>query len=125
MGANSYYYSSFDNSVCSTADTVPVLASTTLDSPVPADYVEDSSDHEREDDRESTYLVRSSSGSKRHDSSIQALDVVGAGGDEHDREGGDCIRPCDKEDVIREDVIPPYTLTCTLIPTWAVKHCEF
>ncbi len=132
VGTN-YYYSSFDNSVsarvsaCSNGDTLPMLASDTLESPVPGDYLEDSSDHEREDDRESIYLVGSSGSSSCHksSSSIQAQDVVG-GGDDHDQEGKNCdeIRLCNKEDSVREAVIPPYTLTCTLISSWAVKHCK-
>ena len=53
-GGASNYYSSFDNSVsaCSNGETLPTLASATLDSPIPAEYLDDSSDHEREDDKE-------------------------------------------------------------------------
>ena len=121
---NGYYYSSFDNSVsaCSIGDTMPMLASST---PPPADYLEESSDHEREDDRESTYLVRCGSHGKLG-SSIQAQDVVGAE-DEQDQDEGNCdsIRPCKKEVIIGKDVVSPYTLTCTLIPSWTVKNCKF
>ena len=126
-GGASNYYSSFDNSVSVYSNG----ASTTLDSPVPEEYLDDSSDHEREDDKETTHLVGNSRSVnyQRLDSSKEdaphPASIPAGGEDNNGQEEGndDRIKRCDKEDVVRED-IPPYTLSCTLIPSWIVKQCK-
>lgn len=122
------YYSSFDNSVHSNGNTLPTPTSF---GPAGGGFgiLDDSSDHEREDDNDSVcggvFDGRSNSGS--------AVQLLGDTEKAH-KNGlvglGDCRGRLEysKEDILREGGVmrpSPYTLTCTLIPSWAVQHCEF
>lgn len=120
------YYASFDcsaSSIHSSSCTLPTLTSAaSLESP--SDFqghaADDSSDHEREDsDGES--LCETGGGVRSYRrcysgrSSGASVHLLGEGVE------------IEKEGALREDVVRPpyYALTCTLIPPWAVKHCEF
>ena len=117
------YYRSLDNSVRrkSATATPAHLNSGGRASPGPLasySYLDDSSDHEREEDREISSHKRSTG--DEGDEGVQLLRDTAKGEDYNDR------LECDKEDRLKDDWDKlPISLTCVLIPSCAVKNCEF
>jgi hypothetical protein len=78
-------------------------------------YLDDSSDHEREDERENSGRVKLKRTTSPDNVQLLRSSAMGDGRVE-----------CEREDRLKDDWNrPPISLTCALIPSCAVQHCEF